>query len=81
MITVSFPSAVTISEYISNFNSLHTGFLLTGVTFDAEAQLLQLEARMNPKRFSLEALGAVEFQDLTRFGVSSSYTLKIASLT
>ena len=65
---------MTISEYISKFNSLHTYAILTGVTFDAEAQLLQFQAGLDPKRFSLEALGALEFQVPTRFGVSSSYT-------
>ena len=63
---------MTIPECISKFNSLHTDLLLTGVTFEAETQLLQF----HPKRFSLEALGALESRDLTRFGVSSSYTLK-----
>ena len=67
---------MSLSEYISKFNSLHTDLLLTEVPFDAEAQLLQFQAGLDPKRFSLEALGALEFQDLTRFGVSSSYTLE-----
>ena len=69
-------ATMTLSGYISKFNSLHTDLLLRGVTFDAEAQLLQFQAGLDPKRFSLEALGALEFQDLTRFGVSSSYTLE-----
>ena len=66
---------MTLSKYISNFNSLHTDLLLIGVPFDAEAQLLQFQAGLDPKRVSLEALGALEFQDPTRFGVSLSYTL------
>ena len=65
---------MTLSEYMSKFNSLHTDLLLTGVPFDAEAQLLQFQAGLDPKRFSLEALGVLEFQDLSWFGVSSSYT-------
>ena len=67
---------LTLSEYISKFNRFHTDLLLTGVLFDAEAQLLQFQAGLDPKLFSLEALGALEFQDLSRFGVSSSYTME-----
>ena len=51
---------MTLSEYISKFNSLHTDLLLTGVPFDGEAQLLQFQAGLDPKRFSLEALGALQ---------------------
>ena len=62
-------SKMTLSEYILKFKTLYTDLLLTGVPFDGEAQLLQFQAGLDPKRFSLEALGALEFQDLSRFGV------------
>ena len=67
---------MTMSKYIYKFNTLHTDLLSTGVPFDSEAQLLQFQARLDPKRFSLEALGALELQDLSRFGVSTTYTLE-----
>ena len=49
---------------------------MTGVPFDVKTQLLDFQTGLDPKRFSLEALGALEFQDFSRFGVSSSYTLE-----
>ena len=44
---------MTLSENISKFNSLHTDLLLTGVTFDAEAQLLEFQAGLTFWRFIL----------------------------
>ena len=64
----------SLDQYINAYSRACNDLLQTRVAHDSEAELSQFQAGLDRKRHSTDGLAALEFQDLSAFGIPSAYT-------